>query len=173
MTPDLRPELIQLLPRLRNFARSLTGAADQADDLVQTSVEKALRHLDSYTPGTRLDAWMFRIIRNTWIDTIRARRDLQHITDGGADILPGEDGRTTSEARLYLSEVRRAMASLPEDQRVVLMLVCVEGMRYREVASALDIPEGTVMSRLSRARLALAEKLKDKPQPVEIQGRTR
>jgi RNA polymerase sigma-70 factor, ECF subfamily len=161
VSSDPRTELIQLLPRLRRFARSLAGAADQADDLVQASIEKALRNLDSFASGTRMDAWMFRIIRNTWIDTIRARRDTVAYDADAADLLPGEDGRTTTEARLHLAEVRRAMASLPDDQRAVLMLVCVEGLRYREVAQVLDIPDGTVMSRLSRARLALAEKLKD------------
>ena len=165
MSTDPRAELVQILPRLRRFARGLAGAADQADDLVQTSVEKALRNLDSFTSGTRLDAWMFRIIRNTWIDTVRSRKTTEPFDTDAADTLAGSDGRTTTEARLHLAEVRRAMAQLPEDQRVVLMLVCVEGMRYREVAEALDIPEGTVMSRLSRARLALAEALKDRPLP--------
>jgi RNA polymerase sigma-70 factor, ECF subfamily len=166
----IQTEMIQLLPRLRNFARSLTGAADQADDLVQTAIEKALRNLDSYMPGTRLDAWMFRIMRNAWIDAIRARRDTAAFDTEAADSIAGEDGRKTTEDRLHLTEVRRAMASLPEEQRTVLILVCVEGMRYREVAEALDIPEGTVMSRLSRARVALAEKLKDKPLGAQQQG---
>lgn len=167
MTQDMRHDLIALLPRLRRFARGLAGAADQADDLVQASVEKALRNLDGFTTGTRMDAWMFRIIRNTWIDTVRARRDTVDYDAEAADTIIGSDGRTTTEARLHLAEVRRAMASLPEDQRAVLMLVCVEGLRYREVAEVLDVPEGTVMSRLSRARLALAEKLKDKPLRAE------
>ncbi len=170
MSADIRTELIQLLPRLRSFARSLTGAADQADDLVQTAIEKALRNLGSFTTGTRLDAWMFRILRNAWIDTLRARRATVEFDAEAADTLAGEDGRTTSEARLHLAQVRRAMADLPEEQRSVLILVCVEGMRYREVAAALDIPEGTVMSRLSRARLALAEKLKDKPLGAQQKG---
>ncbi len=170
MSAEIRTELIQLMPRLRSFARSLTGATDQADDLVQAGLEKALRNLDSYSPGTRLDAWMFRILRNTWIDTVRARRDTVEFDADAAETLAGEDGRITSEARLHLAEVRRAMASLPEDQRSVLMLVCVEGMRYREVAAALGIPEGTVMSRLSRARLALAERLKDKPLEAQHKG---
>ena len=167
MTQDMRHDLIALLPRLCRFARGLAGAADQADDLVQASVEKALRNLDGFTTGTRMDAWMFRIIRNTWIDTVRARRETVDYDTEAADTIIGSDGRTTTEARLHLAEVRRAMASLPEDQRAVLMLVCVEGLRYREVAEVLDIPEGTVMSRLSRARLALAEKLKDKPLRAE------
>lgn len=163
VSADIRQELIQLLPRLRRFARSLTGAADQADDLVQVSLEKALRNLSGFTPGTRLESWMFRIIRNSWIDTLRARRDTVAYDAEAMEAVVGEDGRRTTEARLHLAEVRRAMDALPEEQRIVLMLVCVEGMRYREVAEALDIPDGTVMSRLSRARLALAEKLKPKP----------
>lgn len=167
VTIDPRTELIELLPRLRRFARGLAGAADQADDLVQASIEKALRNMDGFTVGSRMDAWMFRIIRNTWIDTIRARRDTVEYDTEAADTIIGSDGRQITEARLHLAEVRRAMAQLPDDQRIILMLVCVEGMRYREVAELLDIPEGTVMSRLSRARLALAEKLKDMPLRTE------
>ncbi|MFN7222481.1 MAG: RNA polymerase sigma factor [Paracoccaceae bacterium] len=168
MTTEIRSEMITLLPRLRAFARSLTGAADQADDLVQVTVEKALRNLDGYAIGTRLDSWLFRIMRNAWIDMIRARKATQPLDDIMAETLAGDDGRTVTEARLHLKDVHRAMATLPEDQRSVLMLVCVEGLSYREVAQALEIPEGTVMSRLSRARLALARYLNKTPD-VELQ----
>lgn len=170
VSADIRTELIALLPRLRSYARSLTMAPDQADDLVQTAVEKALRGLDSYTPGTRLDAWMFRILRNAWIDSLRARRNIVPLEAETAAMLPGEDGRITTETRLHLAQVRRAMADLPEDQRAVLMLVCVEEMPYREAAEALGIPQGTVMSRLSRARRALNAMLKDKPLGAHRQG---
>lgn len=159
--------MIQLLPRLRAFGRSLTGVQDQADDLVQQTVEKGLRNIGSYTPGTRLDSWLFRIMRNTWIDGHRARRPTVTLDD--VDIispLVSEDGRDVTETRLYLAQVRQAMDRLPEDQRSVLMLVCVEGLSYREVAQALDIPEGTVMSRLSRGRLALATLLETLPAPL-------
>lgn len=170
MTTEIRTEMIALLPRLRAFARSLTGKADQADDLVQMTVEKALRNLDGYMPGTRLDSWLFRIMRNAWIDTIRARKETQALDDDTAETLMGEDGRTTTEARLHLADVQRAMAALPEEQRAVLMLVCVEGMRYREVAEALEIPEGTVMSRLSRARLGLSQLLSRTPDVASNKG---
>jgi RNA polymerase sigma-70 factor, ECF subfamily len=159
--------MIQLLPRLRAFGRSLTGVQDQADDLVQQTVEKGLRNIGSYTPGTRLDSWLFRIMRNTWIDGHRARRPTVTLDD--VDIispLVSEDGRDVTETRLYLAQVRQAIDRLPEDQRSVLMLVCVEGLSYREVAQALDIPEGTVMSRLSRGRLALATLLETLPAPL-------
>ena len=165
--------MITLLPRLRAFARSLTGTVDQADDLVQITVEKALRNLESYVPDTRMDSWLFRIMRNAFIDMIRARREAQPLDDAAADTLMGEDGRTVTESRLHLAEVQRAMTGLPEEQRIVLMLVCVEGMRYREVADALDIPEGTVMSRLSRARLTLARLLNTLPEAAPRKGFTR
>lgn len=173
VTPHIRSEMISLLPRLRGFARSLTGVSDQADDLVQMTVEKALRNIDGYTAGTRLDSWMFRIMRNAWIDTVRARRDVQPLDDLSAETLAGDDGRTVTEARLHLNDVQRAMAALPEEQRTVLMLVCVEGMRYREVAEVLDIPEGTVMSRLSRARLGLSQMLTPKPNAAPTEGLAR
>lgn len=169
-TNDIRAEMVRLLPRLRAFGRSLTGSQDQADDLVQASVEKALRNIGGFQPGTRLDAWLFRIMRNTWIDTIRARRDTSDIDAEGAQELVGEDGRHTMEHRLHLADVRRAMDRLPEEQRSVLMLVCVEGMRYREASEVLGVPEGTVMSRLSRARLALAEMLNAAPGAVPAKG---
>lgn len=165
-----RTEMIALLPRLRRFALGLAGAADQADDLVQTTVEKTLRNASRITPDMRLDAWMFRILRNSWIDGLRARRDTVEFDAEAAETLAGEDGRATTEARLELQAVRRAMAQLPEEQRAVLMLVCVEGMRYREAAELLAIPEGTVMSRLSRARLALAAQMQIQSQPP-MQGR--
>ncbi len=161
--PDaIRAEMIRLLPRLRAFARSLATSRDQADDLVQLTCEKALRNLGGFEAGTRLDSWLFRIMRNTWIDGHRAHRPTAPIEEV-EPWLDGEDGRTVTEARLYLGSVRRAMAELSEEQRAVLLLVCVEGLRYREVAEALGIPEGTVMSRLSRARLALAKALGEAP----------
>lgn len=173
MTTEIRSEMITLLPRLRAFARSLTGAADQADDLVQVTVEKALRNPDSYLPGTRLDSWLFRIMRNAWIDMIRARKSTQPLDDVMAETLAGDDGRTVTESRLHLSDVHRAMATLPEEQRSVLMLVCVEGLSYREVSQALEIPQGTVMSRLSRARLALAQTLNKMPDVALQKGLSR
>ncbi|MDX5359075.1 MAG: RNA polymerase sigma factor [Rhodobacterales bacterium] len=164
MSDSVKAEMIQLLPRLRAFARGLTRSWEQADDLVQQTCEKALRNSGSFQPGTRMDAWMFRIMRNAWIDVVRARRETEELDIAGDDpALAGEDGRRTIEARLHLAAVRRAIDTLPEEQRSILLLVCIEGMRYREVAAALDIPEGTVMSRLARARLALGRIL-DAPQ---------
>ncbi len=146
-----------MLPRLRAFARSLARDQARADDLVQLTCEKGLRGIDGFTPGTRLDAWLFRIMRNAWIDEVRAQVPQDPIEDAeAAGRLLSPDGPSATEARLELAAVRQAMDKLPEEQRSVLMLVCVEGLRYREAAAALGVPEGTVMSRLSRARSALA-----------------
>jgi len=150
--------MIALLPRLRRFAISLTGSRQNADDLVQGACEKALAAAISWTPGTRFDAWMFRILRNLWIDTLRRKK-----TEGPAeDIedqydLVGTHGEQVAEQRLMLAQVRSAMMRLPDEQREILLLVCVEDMSYRAAADILDIPVGTVMSRLSRARAKLAE----------------
>jgi RNA polymerase sigma-70 factor (ECF subfamily) len=174
MTDDVRKQIIDLLPRLRAFARSLASSWDQADDLVQLTVEKGLRNLSGFTEGTRLDSWLFRIMRNAWIDQHRATRDVFEIGQvEGAQQLVGADGRRVTEARLELARVRRAMDALPQEQREVLMLVCVEGLRYREAADALDIPVGTVMSRLARARATLASDLGMQPETAPRKGEAR
>lgn len=160
MSDRISTQIAQLLPRLRGFARSLTRNRADADDLVQQTCERALTAIDSFAPGTRLDSWLFRIMHNAWIDTTRRRRPTADIDDAAvSETLMGEDGRRTTEARLSLSAVETAIAALPEDQRSVLVLVCVEGLRYREVAEVLDIPIGTVMSRLARARAAITDAL--------------
>lgn len=157
MAADIRQQIILLLPRLRRFARGLTGSAAEADDLVQGSCERALRAIESWQPGTRLDSWLFRILRNLWIDDLRRRR----VSVGSDEPFdpPGEDGRTVTEARIDLGRVREHIAGLPPAQREVLVLVCIEDLSYREAAAVLDIPIGTIMSRLARARQALAASL--------------
>ncbi|GLK79746.1 RNA polymerase sigma factor [Methylopila turkensis] len=159
-SPPFAEELVALLPRLRRFARSLCGDAALADDLVQLACERALKARDLYEPGTRLDAWTFRILRNVWLDGIRKRRSegaTEPIDD--AFDLAGEDGRHVAHASLAAGAVAEAMGRLADEHRRVLTLVCVEEMSYREAAEAIGAPIGTVMSRLSRARLALARQL--------------
>lgn len=153
--------VVDLLPRLRRLARGLTGSADAADDLVQATCERAFAARDQYIAGTRLDAWLFRIMRNQWIDGHRrstARGGIHEDVDEVHD-LAGSDGRAVAEQRLMLEEVGAALARLPAEQREVLVLVCVEDMAYREAAEVLGIPLGTVMSRLARGRKALARAL--------------
>ena len=157
MATDVRHDMIALIPRLRRFARALAGSTDDADDLVQGACERALRAIDSWERGSRLDSWMFRILRNLWIDELR-RKKAERIADGAEVDLeaPGEDGRLTTESGLELMQVRALIAALPAAQREVLALVCIEDLSYREAAEVLQVPIGTVMSRLARARLALA-----------------
>jgi len=150
-------DLVTLLPRLRRFALSLCRKGDLADDLVQVTAERAFAARDRFDPATRMDSWCFRILRNAWLDGVRRDKtrgpmvELADAPDAG-----GVDGVAVTESRLMLRAVMAAMDRLPDDQREVLMLVCVEDLSYKEAAAVLDIPLGTVMSRLSRGRLALA-----------------
>ena len=153
-------DLVALLPRLRRFAQSLTGNADDANDLVQTAMERALKAMATLDDDAMLDAWMFRIIRNLWIDGLRKRRsEGVHETIEDWSHLSDVDGRTATEARLTARKAAAAMARLPHDQQEILRRVCVEGQSYKDAARDLDIPIDTVMSRLSRARLRLLSEL--------------
>jgi len=154
---DIRHRMVAILPKLRAFAHSLARTTDGADDLVQATCEKALRAADTWVEGTRLDSWMFRIMQNQWIDQKRRARPQMTIDSDSASPLMGEDGARTVEARMTLKSVRDFIDELPEEQRAVLVLVCVEELSYREAAEVLDVPLGTVMSRLSRARSTLIE----------------
>lgn len=158
MDKRTKAEMISLLPRLRRFARGLTGSEVEADDLVQGACERAIQRIGQWQPGTRLDSWMFRIMQNLWIDAIRMgklRGSHLSVVDPESHQIPGVDGEQATMNRLTLEAVRRGVQRLPPDQRSVLLLVCVEGHSYKETADTLGIPVGTVMSRLSRARLAL------------------
>jgi RNA polymerase sigma-70 factor, ECF subfamily len=162
MTPDetTRQALIALIPRLRRFARVLTGNLADADDVVQACLEKAMLNLDQWQPGTRLDSWVFRIARNHWVDDRRRAHNSKAHDDIGEMIdLAGDDGVAVVEASNEARMVRAAVDQLPSEQRDVVALVMLEEFSYREAADALDLPIGTVMSRLSRAKAALAKLL--------------
>jgi RNA polymerase sigma-70 factor (ECF subfamily) len=156
----VKEKLTSILPKLQRFARALTGSSDDADDLVQQACERLLRKPEAYDGITSLESWMYRIIHNAWIDEKRSmRRKYSDPIDVCGD-LSGENGEHTVTVRSTLARVRVEMAGLPADQRAVLMLVCVEGLTYQEAANVLAVPIGTLMSRLSRARLTLAERLR-------------
>jgi RNA polymerase sigma-70 factor (ECF subfamily) len=155
---SIAPELIAMLPRLRRFAMTLCGSAATADDLVQAACEKAWANQDSWTPGTRFDAWMFRILRNKWIDGLRRQKTEGHVEpiEKRGDLI-GDHGEARAMDKLTLEDVRRAVNLLPPEQKEVLLLICVEELAYGEAADVLGVPLGTVMSRLSRARKRLNE----------------
>lgn len=159
MDDDIRNALVPLYPRLRRFATALTGSVQDADDLVQQTCERALSRPSQWRPGTRLDSWLYRIMHNRWADERRSawRRTRVPIEEAREEI--GEDGEAHALAALTLDTVYRELWRLPEEQRVVLILACVDGLTYKEVAEVLELPIGTVMSRLARGRLALAERL--------------
>lgn len=159
MSVDIRPAMVALLPRLRAFARALARSSEAADDLVQSTCEKALQAGDSWSPGTRLDSWMYKIMQNQWIDTRRRERPQSPLDDPRTALVASDDGPRIAEARLTLADAAEVIAGMPEDQRAVLVLVCVEGLSYREAGDVLEIPIGTVMSRLSRARRTLIDAL--------------
>ena len=159
-TGAFEEEMLALLPRLRRFARSLARSDADADDLSQLSVERALKARDQWQPGTRLDAWMYRIMRNIWIDETRSRTRRAGVFAPEEDgVHVGDDGHEAIERNVAVSEVDRAMAQLPDEQREVIALVLVEGLAYKEASEILDIPMGTLLSRLVRGRQALVQML--------------
>lgn len=156
---DVREQLAAMLPRLRRFGRLLARNREDGDDLVQVALERALTRTNQWTPGTRLDSWMFRIMQNAWIDEVRVRqrRGETFVDEGEAE----RAGAATSESQVDSIAVRTAVGHLGEDHRAVVGLVLVEGLSYEEAAAALEIPVGTLTSRLSRAREQLKAMLGD------------
>ena len=155
-SPPFETQLSELLPRLRRFAHALSRDSADADDLTQATIERALRSRDQWQPGTRLDSWCYRIMRNLWIDTARARsrKDAREAPEeDGMNV--GEDPRESMEAAVDLNRIMAAMSLLPDEQREVVALILVEGFGYREVSEMLGLPIGTVSSRLVRGRTAL------------------
>ena len=161
-SPVFDKDLVALLPRLRRFAHALSRTRADADDLTQATVERALRSQAQWHPGTRLDSWLCRIMRNLWIDTIRSRRRREKVeaSEAEADQL-GEDPRDAMAAAIDLKRMMTAMERLPDEQREVVALILIEGFGYREAAELLGVPIGTVSSRLVRGRTALLEMVGD------------
>lgn len=158
MSDRFTEDLVALLPNLKRFALSLCRRGDVADELVQITAERAFRARDRFDPASRLEAWLFRILHNAWIDMIRRDRTRGEMLDIHDFPQPDPtDSAAQADDRIMVQAVQAAMTRLSEDQRMVLHLVCVEGLSYAETAAILDIPQGTVMSRLSRARIALAK----------------
>jgi RNA polymerase sigma-70 factor (ECF subfamily) len=156
MTLEVHHQMVRILPRLRRFVHSLSGGVDSGEDLIQETYVRALAHLDQWQPGTRLDSWMFRIAQNLWIDQMRTERVHGEAVD--IDVighLLSCDGRVIAENRIVLQEMRKDIAQLSTDQRNVIRLVCGYGLSYKETGEILNLPPGTVMSRLARARDAL------------------
>ena len=150
--------LTALLPRMRRFACGLARDPVDADDLCQSAIERALISRGQWQEGTRLDSWMYRIMRNMWIDEARSRtRRGKTFAEEEAGLNVGAMG--AQEAHVELSNVDRAMQTLPDEQREAVLLVLVEGYKYAEAAEIIGCPIGTLTSRLLRGREALMDKL--------------
>ena len=150
---DLSAELVTLLPRLRRFARALTRNPHDADDLVQVALERALARAHQLRPDAALAGWVFGILRHAWIDELRARARSDRLfapEERGQNV--GDGGQGAQAERL---SVQDAMGRLPQDQCLAVALVLIEGFSYKEAAHVMDVPVGTLTSRLARAREAL------------------
>ena len=157
---DFESALVERLPNLYRFALRLSRQGDVAEDLVQITIERALATRDRYDASLRLEPWLIRSLRNAWIDMTRRTRtrgvEVDIVDAPEAAVV---DGERIVDTALMLEATERALAMLPEDQRELVLLVCYQELSYAEAAEILGIPRGTVMSRLSRARAALAAKL--------------
>ena len=151
---DFEAALEAVLPRLRRFAHGLARNPADADDLTQATAERALKSREQFQPGTSMAGWAMRIMRNLWIDTARQRQRREGM------LAPEEQGERVgaegaAESSVELHYLMRALDRLPDDQREAVAAVMIDGLAYREAAEFLDIPIGTLISRLVRGRQAL------------------
>jgi len=156
-TEAFRSQLVALLPNLRAFAMSLLGNRDRADDLTQETILKAWSHMDSFEEGTNLQAWLFTIMRNTFIS--QCRREAREVPDPDGLKAQARTCPPEQEGYVDLQDLHRALSQVPPEQREALILVAGAGFSYEEAAAIVGCPIGTVKSRVNRGRLKLAELL--------------
>lgn len=156
-TGDLQRDLGALVPNLRAFAKSLSGSADQADDLVQETLVKAWNSRASFAPGSNLKAWLFTILRNSYLSERRKRKNEVQDVDGGFAEQLSVKGEQLGHMEMV--DFQKAFAQLPPEQREALVLVGAEGFSYEDAALMCGCAVGTIKSRVNRARAKLAELL--------------
>ncbi|MBI4190648.1 MAG: sigma-70 family RNA polymerase sigma factor [Betaproteobacteria bacterium] len=154
-------EIALQIPRLRRYARALTGEHAAADDLVQDTLERALSKFHLWRPGSNMRAWVFTIMHNVYVNQLRARiaRPERESDDAAFEV----QVRADQDDALEIRDLHQALRQLPDEQREVLLLVGLEQLTYGETAKVLGIPIGTVMSRLARGRERLRAALAGKP----------
>jgi RNA polymerase sigma-70 factor (ECF subfamily) len=155
--PPVRDAMLAAIPSLRAFAISLSGSVNSADDLVQETVMRAMTHIDSFTPGTNMSAWLLTILRNLFRSQYRKRR--REVEDPDGSYLASLKMPAEQFGRLEFKELIEALAKLPYVQREALLLVAASGFSYDEAAAICEVAVGTIKSRVSRARQLLAELL--------------
>lgn len=165
MSPLTDDEIREVMPHLQRFALWLTRNPHSADDLVQSCLCKALTRAPEARTGQSLRAWLFSVLYRQFLDSERRRKRYQRLL---AFFTGEERAEDLTESMAIADDTLALFATLPTDYRVILLLVSVEGLSYKEVAATLDIPLGTVMSRLSRARKQLHEKLDGQVQPLPL-----
>ena len=170
MTADIRPLIANEIPRLRRYARALVRNQETADDLVQDTLVRALSKIHLWQPGTDLRAWLFTLMHNQYVNFVRraVREGSQTSLDAAIEL----GHQANQQTSLTLRDLQNALDKLPDEQRQVVLLIGLEGMRYEEVAEILDVPVGTIRSRLSRAREALREMM-DEHERRPMDGRSR
>ena len=161
---EIRASIPAIYPRLWRFSLALTGQKQAAEDLAQTTVLRALEQASKYQPGTHLDRWLFVMARRIWLNEVRKTK-----ARNAGGLVPLEETNIpatapSSETNIFAREVLNKVMALPEAQRETVLLVYVEGYSYREAADILDLPIGTVMSRLASARGKLAAETEDRRQ---------
>jgi RNA polymerase sigma-70 factor (ECF subfamily) len=165
------PDLVAAIPRLRRYARVLTGEATRADDLVQDTLARAWEKRALWQAGTDLRAWLFTVMHNVFVNQrALAQREARNVSldsDGELGDVWQIAVRPSQLVHVELLEMLQQLGRLPAEQREVLVLAAVEEMKYEEIAAVLDIPVGTVMSRLSRAREKL-RRIASEPVPLKI-----
>ena len=165
--------LEEQIPSMRRYALALTRRPHEADDLVQDCLARALANQHLFTPGTDLHSWLFTLTHNQYVSDVR-RAVVRGVSISIDDVAGKLVARSDPSAPLQFKELDRAIAALPFEQRQVILLIGLEGMKYDEVADMLRVPAGTVRSRLSRAREALrrAMEMEDEYPPVAVAAKT-
>lgn len=158
---DVRDGLPQVFPRIWRYALTLTGSRADADDLAQAACLRAIEKSAQFDPGTHLDRWVFRITHSLWINELRKHKLRKGNGLVGIDATEIMDPSQDSDHKTQRRELLQSVLHLPEAQRQAVVLVYVEGHSYRDAAQIMDVPVGTVMSRLAAARATLAQKFRD------------
>jgi RNA polymerase sigma-70 factor, ECF subfamily len=152
---SIREDILATIPNLRAFAMSLAGNIDNADDLVQETLVRALAHIDSFEPGTNLPAWLFTILRNLFRSEYRKRK--REVEDSDGRFAATLKTRPEQGSRIEFKEFQHALSKIPADQREALILVGASGFSYEETAEICGCAVGTIKSRVNRARTKLVE----------------
>ena len=172
---NIKQTLIGRLPKLTRFALVLCREKDRADDLVQATCERALSRLNQFQEGTKFDSWLFSIMHSIWKNDIRkANNSVSFAKRASETSSKFVDGEKIANKKVFLNQVLYELSMLPSDQAAALTLVCLDGLSYRDAAEVLNIPQGTLESRVARGRIALGRALEanSKTDTQQIHSRT-